>query len=159
MTEAVITYDKDLPEIPDHCSFLEPDRFLRKKPGKNEEFEIVEGRRPSRLILVNQLRLAVRAWRREGYPGASNATQRLLKYWFEEDHLLNGSMWRYYFGQREAIETLIYLTEIEKNADIADLIESFGEVFYPDGSQQRLEGKELKIETGRRKAPSIAVCP
>jgi type III restriction enzyme len=147
MAEAVISYDKDLPEIPNHCSFLEPDRFLRKKPGKNEEFEIVEGRRPSRLILVNQLRSAVREWRNAGYPDASNATQRLLKYWFVEDHLVNGSLWRYYFGQREAIETLIYLTEIEKNADIADLIAAFGEIFYPDGTQKRLEGKELEIKT------------
>lgn len=147
MTEAVISYDKDLPEIPEHCAFLEPNRFLRKKPGKNEDFEVVEGRRPSRLILVNQLRSAVRAWRTDGYPGASNATQRLLTYWFEEDHLVNGNLWRYYFGQREAIETLIYLTEIEKNADIIDLIRSFGEVSYPDGSQKRLEGEDLRIET------------
>lgn len=63
MTEAVISYDQDLPEIPEHCAFLEPDRFLRKKAGGKDEFEIVEGRRPSRLILVNQLRLAVRTWR------------------------------------------------------------------------------------------------
>lgn len=147
MTEAVISYDKDLPEIPEHNAFREPDRFLRKKPGKNEEFEIVDGRRPSRLILVNQLRSAVRDWRAVGYPNASNATQRLLTYWFEEDHLIDGNLWRYYFGQREAIETLIYLTEIDKNADIADLISSFGEVFYPDGTQHRFEGEDLKIET------------
>jgi len=147
MTEAVISYDEDLPEIPEHCAFLEPDRYLRKKPTGKDEFEIVEGRRPSRLILVNQLRLAVRTWRKAGYPGASTATQRLLNYWFEEDHLVNGNLWKYYFGQREAIETLIYLTEIEKNADIVNLIRSFGEVSYPDGSQQRLEREDLKIET------------
>jgi hypothetical protein len=53
MAEAVIFYDKDLPEIPEHCAFLEPDRFLRKKAGGKDEFEIVEGRRPSRLILLS----------------------------------------------------------------------------------------------------------
>ena len=147
MPEAVISYDKDLPEIPDHSAFTEPHRYLRKKPETKDDFEIVEGRRTSRLILVNKLRKAVHTWREQGYPGASNATLRLLNYWFEEDHLVNGKLWRYYFGQREAIETLIYLTEVEKNTDIADLIQSFGEVFYPDGSQERLESSDLKVET------------
>jgi len=147
MTEAVVSYDKDLPEIPDHSAFLEPDRFLRKKPGKKEEFEVVEGRRPSRLILVNRLREAVPAWRNADYPGVSTVTHRLLTFWFDEDHEIDGKVWRYYYGQREAIETLIYLTEVEGNRDILDLIRAYGEVVYPDGSQRRLEGDDLRIET------------
>ncbi len=154
MAEAVISYDKDLPEIPEHSAYREPDRYLRKKPGKKEDFEVVDGRRPSRLILVNQLRQAVRVWRDADYPGVSAATHRLLTFWFSEDHEVDGKLWRYYFGQQEAIETLIYLTEVEQNLDAVDLIRSFGEVFYPDGSQKRLEGDDLRFETamdGRRR--------
>jgi hypothetical protein len=50
------------------------------------------------------------------YPGASDTTRELLAYWFERSHLTvakDGAQipFRYYFCQREAIETLIYLYE------------------------------------------------
>ncbi len=61
MPQAVISYDKDLPEIPDRQAHLPPTLYLRKKPATTDEFEIVEGRRPSKLLLVNRLREAVEA--------------------------------------------------------------------------------------------------
>jgi len=50
MARSVVSYDKDLPEIPDRAPHLEPDSYLRKKAGSVDEFEIVEGR-PSSILL------------------------------------------------------------------------------------------------------------
>jgi len=63
MPEAIISYDKDLPEIPDREPHLPPTAYLRKKKDKKDEFEVVDGRRPSKLLLVKNLRDAVEKWR------------------------------------------------------------------------------------------------
>ena len=157
MTKAVISYDKDLPEIPDRQAHLPPTSYLRKKPETMDAFEIVEGRRPSKLLLVNRLRQDVNAWRAAGYPGASSVTERLFTYWFEEDHLVNGRSFRYYFGQREAVETLVYLVEVRQIRDAKVLVDAFGEIFYPEGTQQRLPGAGIVHQTtmdGRRQITS-----
>src|SRR3989304_10433022 len=130
MAKAVISYDKDLPEVPERLAHVRPDCHLIKKTA--EDFEIAEGRRPSKMLLVNRLRQAVDRWRDDGYPGASPVTQRLFQFWFEEDRLVNGSNFHYYFGQREAVETLVYLIEIKKNRDAKPLIDSFAEIFRRD---------------------------
>lgn len=149
MAKPVISYDKDLPEIVERvgASHLPPEAYLRRKEGTAAEFEIVTGRRPSKLLLINRLRDTVRDWRNASYPGASDVTQRLFNYWFEDDHEVGGKVFRYYFGQREAIETLVYLTEIAKNGDVKALIDEFGEIFYPEGTQQRLPGTGLVHQT------------
>jgi len=130
MPKSIISYDKDLPEVPDRLAHLRPDCHLIKKTA--EEYEIVEVRRPSKMLLVNRLRETVDKWRDDGYPGASSVTQRLFQFWFEEDHLVNGNSFHYYFGQREAVEALVYLIEIAKNQDAKTLIDSFAEIFQRD---------------------------
>jgi type III restriction enzyme len=147
MPRAVISYDKDLPEVPDRQVHLKPNCHLIKKTA--EEYEIVDGRRPSKMLLVNRLREAVDRWRDDGYPGASSVTQRLFQFWFEEDHILNGSTFKYYFGQREAVETLIYLIEIEKNRDAKPLIDSFAEVFKKDMFEYSIE-HQTTMDGGRQ---------
>src|SRR5438094_252353 len=147
MPKAVITYDKDLPEIPDRQAHLPPTSYLRKKAGTADEFEIVEGRRPSQMLLVNRLRKAVDKWRNDGYPGASSVTQRLFTYWFDEDQLLNGEAFRFYFGQREAMETLAYLVEVKKLRDSKPLIDAFAEISYSAGTQRQLLGTEIRHQT------------
>jgi type III restriction enzyme len=152
---SVVSYDKDLPEVPDRLgqSHLPPTSYLRKKEG-TDEFEVVRGRRPSKLLLVNRLREEVNGWRTEGYPGASDVTRRLFEYWFEEDHELDGKIFRYYFGQREALEMLAYLVEVKKIKDSKPLIDAFGEAFYPEGIQRGLPAGEITHQTtvdGRRR--------
>jgi hypothetical protein len=73
---------------------------------------------------------AVKEWRELGYPGASGTTQQLLAYWFERSHRLTdgagGEMdFRYYFCQREAIETFIYLIEVRAIRTLSGMLESF----------------------------------
>ena len=147
MPKAVISYDKDLPEVPDRQAHLKPDCHLIKKTA--EEYEIVEGRRPSKMLLVNRLREAVDRWRDDGYPGVSSVTRRLFQFWFEEDHILNGSTFKYYFGQREAVETLVYLIEVEKNHDAKPLIDSFAEAFKKDMFTYSIE-HQTTMDGGRQ---------
>lgn len=160
---SLVTYDKDLPEVPGRQgqAHLPPTAHLRKAEGAAGGFEVAPGRRPSKLLLVNRLREAVGGWREAGYPGASEVTKRLFSYWFEDDHELpggptaGGRLFRYYFGQREAVETLAYLVEVADGGDDAwRLVEGFGEVFYPEGAERRLEGEDIILETnaatGRR---------
>ena len=129
MSKSVVEYDGALPEISDRLAWEEPEAHLIRDP--RGEYAVKDGRRPSKALLVNRLRLAVGEWRRGGYQGASDVTQDLFRYWFEEDHLLpGGTEWRYHFGQREAVETLAYLVEIRAFTDAKPLIDAFGEAFH-----------------------------
>ena len=135
MAKAVISYDKDLPEIPGRRPWERPNSYLVKDnevpTGWREE---TTGRRPSELLLIKKIRAAVDTWRENGYQGASDVTLRLFEYWFEEDHEVPTypSPFRYYFCQREAIETLIWLVEIFRKHDSKDLIRAHAEVFKKD---------------------------
>ena len=77
--------------------------------------------------LVANLRAEVHAWRGKGYPGVSSTTRSLLHWWFETEHLIeqaDGSLspFRYYFAQREAVETAIWLYEVRQARDKYDLL-------------------------------------
>jgi type III restriction enzyme len=142
MTRALIAYDKELPEIPGRRPWEKPTSFLVKDDAVSTGWrEDNSGRRPSLLLLVPKIRAAVDAWREQGYPGASNATKRLLEYWFDEDHEVNGfpAPFRYYFCQREAIETLIWLVEIDGKHDAQKLIQSHSTIFQKDLLSKNIE--------------------
>jgi type III restriction enzyme len=62
---------------------------------------------------VNQLRDEVRAWREAGYPGTAIVTRRLLEWWFERDEERGAVARRFFFCQQEAVETVIYLYEVQ----------------------------------------------
>ena len=75
---------------------------------------------------VPALREVVSAWRKGGYKKTTDTTQELLNFWFESDHRLpDGNKFRYYDSQREAIETLIYVYEVEKIRSRKQLLEKF----------------------------------
>lgn len=58
------------------------------------------------LKIVTRIRERLAAWRAAGYPGASRTTLELLTYWSRE-----GRKQPLFFAQREAAETVIFLTE------------------------------------------------
>jgi len=62
---------------------------------------------------VNHLRDEVRAWREAGYPGTAVVTRRLLEWWFERDEERCAVGKRFFFCQQEAVETVIYLYEVQ----------------------------------------------
>ena len=77
--------------------------------------------------LVADLRKKVKEWRDKNYDGASETSKALLNWWFKEEHIMydqNGLSFafRYYFAQREALETVIWLYDVAKVKDKYDLI-------------------------------------
>jgi type III restriction enzyme len=74
---------------------------------------------------VNQLRGEVRAWRKAGYPDTAMVTRRLLEWWFERDEERRATAKRFFFCQQEAVETVIYLYEVQgrrKMPETGDLL-------------------------------------
>ena len=77
--------------------------------------------------LVAGLREKVKEWRDKNYDGASDTSKSLLNWWFKEEHIIYdqhgvSSHFKYYFAQREALETVIWLYEVAKVKDKYDLI-------------------------------------
>jgi len=77
--------------------------------------------------LVHTLRKEVHTWRKQGYTGASNTSIALLTWWFKTEHLItladgNLAPFRYYFAQREAVETIVYLYDVVRVKDKYDLL-------------------------------------
>jgi type III restriction enzyme len=77
--------------------------------------------------LVPELRQRVAAWRSDGYTGATATSRSLLAWWFRTSHLLpqaDGTLagFQYYFAQREALETIVYLHDTVGVKDKFDLL-------------------------------------
>ena len=77
--------------------------------------------------LVAKVRKEIHAWRNKGYDGASATSIALLRHWFDTEHLTENadgslSTFRYYFAQREAVETVIWLYEVRSARDKYDLL-------------------------------------
>lgn len=68
---------------------------------------------------VEKIRKEIYEWRQFGYDGISETSRHLLNYWFNENHTNN---FRYYFGQRESVEAVIFLFEKLKIRDNRDLL-------------------------------------
>lgn len=77
--------------------------------------------------LVAALRQKVKDFRDSGYVGASDTSRSLLNWWFKTPHLVpqaDGTMaeFQYFFAQREALETIVYLTDVVGVKDKFDLM-------------------------------------
>ncbi len=77
--------------------------------------------------LVAKIRSEVSAWRSASYAGVSETSRALLNWWFEAEHLVEQddgtlSPFRYYFAQREAVETVIWLHDVRQVRDKFDLL-------------------------------------
>lgn len=98
----------------------------RKKADLSQKnvFDITE--QLSTAACVPSIRPKVREWVQKDYPGITETTRELLNFWFFTDHTLpNGSNFRYHNAQKESIETLIYLFEVEKIRTRKDLLEKY----------------------------------
>lgn len=130
-------------------------------PGAEPDpYGVRSRRRPSEgTHLVDGLRAAVDAWRANGYPGASDTTRRLLRFWFEEDHRRpSGEPFRFFYCQREAAETFIYLSEIKRAASFSDLIEYAREPVMIDPGETRRQRLAMKMATGSGKTMAMSLC-
>lgn len=127
-------------------------------PG--DPYAVPERRKPSEgTYAVNGVRARVDAWRTQGYPSASATSRRLLSFWFADEHRSEeGQPFRFYFCQREAVETFIYLTEIEPVRGLKDLLEfaEHGMTLQPgETKRQRLA---MKMATGSGKTMAMSLC-
>ena len=68
--------------------------------------------------LVPEIRRHVQAWRDEGYKGATDTSIALLHWWFDTPE----REFQYYFAQREAVETIVYLVDVVKVKDSRELV-------------------------------------
>ncbi|HOJ34033.1 MAG TPA: DEAD/DEAH box helicase family protein [Candidatus Hydrogenedentes bacterium] len=119
----------------------EPTCHRLPNPQRGQPAVIAPGRRPSKVPLVRAIRAEVDAWRRADYPGASKTSRTLLHHCFQSEHLVCGSTtsalqntvqneeitFRYHWAQREAIETFIYLYEVRRVRNVAELLFEFGD--------------------------------
>ncbi len=77
--------------------------------------------------LVPTLRKKVQAFRDGGYDGATETSKNLLRWWFAEQHLLpkadgTAEEFQYFFAQREALETIVFLYDVVGVKDKFDLL-------------------------------------
>ena len=103
---------------------------------------------------INKVRKELYEWRQFGYDGISDTSRFLLNYWFYEEHN-NG--FQYYFGQRESVESVIFLYEkvgVRDNKDLLKL-DSWGinEEFINDDWLRFV----LKQATGTGKTKVLAL--
>ena len=114
--------------------------------------------------LVYKLRLEVKKWRDSHYKGVSATSKALLKWWFQTKHPMETdegiSHFQYYFSQREAIETVIWLYEVAKAKDKYDLIryDSSGIVSSSQFPEEWLRMViKMATGTGKTKVMSLLV--
>ncbi len=111
-------------------TWQEPNAHRVRAERRGEPAKRVQGRRPSSISIVQNLRAAVREWREAFYAGASDTSIQLLNHWFNRSHRRTTPSgepfeFKYYFCQREAIETLIYLKEVRRVDCLSQLVAEF----------------------------------
>ena len=105
---------------------------------------------------VARLRPLVDTFRNLSYKAASQTSQSLLTHWFKTEHKdKNGHPFRYYFAQREALETLVYLMDVQ--SDEAHDINTRMKMLKPikDG-KYKMDPHESSSESWRRYVVKMA---
>ena len=147
----------------------EPDKHrVRAKKGFPPEEKSY--RRPSPNRLANPLRAAVKEWRELNYFGASDTTRELLTYWFKRPHRIVGTdgdeiEFRYYFCQREAIETFIYLMEVRGLRSLSSIVSEYGGAnaetealgIRPEDDEWARYAFKIATGAGKTKCMSLAI--
>ncbi len=111
---------------------------------------------------VPALREAVKSWKAGGCKGITDTTRTLVNYWFEASHKTRtGMAFKYYDFQREAIETLIYVWEVEKVRTRKDLLERYAQNIHdlhlpPDDGFARYCTK-MATGSGKTKVMALAI--
>ena len=113
--------------------------------------------------LVPELRKQVYQWRNDGYPNISNTSRTLLNWWFNTPHPIqhaDGFMdaFKYYFAQREAVETIIYIHECVKVKDKYDLLRfDKGEAVSAQMIEETWRRYVVKMATGSGKTKVMSL--
>lgn len=131
-------------------SYFVPIARPRKKGGQLAfDTEWVEERIQEN-ELINDIRRRVAAWRQAGHPGITPTTARLLAYWTNPDREK-----RLFFCQIEALETVIYLTEVARKTGDTWIENALREA--NDQSNPGLPRMAMKMATGSGKTVVMAM--
>ena len=110
--------------ITDPFEIMNPD--IRWVPGSGQKDLFQSAYDKLLPPLVHKIRKAVKKWRDNEYEGISQTSKALLTFWFDREHWIEKEGQRiklqYYFAQREAIESIIYLYEVVKARDKYELL-------------------------------------
>jgi type III restriction enzyme len=111
---------------------------------------------------VPAIREAVKSWKAGGCQGITDTTRTLLNFWFEADHKTRtGRPFKFYDFQREAIETLIYVWEVEKVRTRKDLLERYAqnikELHLPPEEGFARYCTKMATGSGKTKVMALAV--
>jgi type III restriction enzyme len=110
------------------------------------------------ILLDSKFNSAVASWREAGYQGVSPVTQRLLEFWFLEEHWLkDGSSFQFWRAQREAIEALIYVYEVRRYHSLYNLSRGFGVSISFDPTTDNWPRYCFKMATGSGKTFVMAL--
>lgn len=85
-------------------------QYFYRQPGSDAGEEGAPTGIPVELKLVTLVRERLKAWRADGYRGATRTTLELLEYWRRD-----GRKHRLFFAQLEAAETIIFLAEARRD--------------------------------------------
>lgn len=155
----------------DPHAILHPD--MRWYPGDDPQEPLFTADGYCRLLapLVYKVRQGVHDWRRGGYAGASATTRALLNHWFNTDHVIPATggdgrtimqPFRYYFAQREAVESAIWLYEVAHARDPYALIKYDGSGRVSKAMFEQSGGGDwcryvMKLATGAGKTKVISL--
>ena len=129
-----------------------PIAIAKKRKAKQETLDLTAGERTKRNDLINEIRRDVEWWRMGGhYAGVTPISRKLLQHW-ANPHREN----RVLFCQREAAETVIFLTEVAgRHGTFADWRKRLDEV--NDERNAGLPRIALKMATGSGKTVVMAM--
>lgn len=112
---------------------------------------------------VPELRKRVKEWRDKNYEGATATSKVLLNWWFKQEHIIYGAKgnsfpFQYYFAQREAVETVIWLYDVTGVRNKYDLLpfDSLGRV-SPNMFDEDWLRLVIKMATGSGKTKVMSL--
>ncbi|CZG51652.1 DEAD/DEAH box helicase family protein [Legionella pneumophila serogroup 1] len=110
------------------------------------------------LPIPGTLHQSIKIWRNGGYKNVTNTTKRLLEWWFIEEHELdNGIPFRFWEGQREAIEHLIYCYEVLQAKSLYELVRQLDVKVFIDPREDKWTKYAFKMATGSGKTIVMAM--
>ena len=115
--------------------------------------------------LVVQLRRKVKEFRDSGYTGATETSKALLNWWFNTPHMTlradgAAEQFQYYFAQREALETIVYLIDVVGVKDKFDLMRFDGSGLVSAGMFDETWRRfvvKMATGSGKTKVMSLAI--
>jgi type III restriction enzyme len=106
--------------------------------------------------LIQAVQPRVAEWAASDYPGVSDLTQALLRYWFGEPHLrANGAFFLWYPHQQRAVETAIFLYEAWGGRSVQDFAALVDLERAPQHDPWPKIGLQMATGSGKTKVMSL----